>query len=976
MGVAVLERTGAATWRLRWVLVIIASLFALYTAGGFFLVPRLARGAVVDYVEKDLKRHVAIGEVTFNPFTFVAELRDFALTEADGGAIAAFDFLHVDFQLSSLFNGAWTFKEVRIDRPNIRVLVAADGSLNLAKLAPPSPEPQQAPTREASVPSIRIGTLAVHDGRVGLEDRSRGQAFATALTPIEFTLNDFRTAPDFQNEYRFAAATEAGERLEWSGQFSVQPLGSTGKFTVGALKAATIAAYLQDALPFLLPSGSLDLEGQYRLTLADKMVLTVDLPALKVHDFSIAPRGADNAMPWISLPETTVTGISLAIPEQRVTVERIELDDAKLTLWREPDGQPNLLRLLPAPVPTATAAPAAVPAGTAPPFNISVGTLAVRNASIEAEDRMMRPSAKFTLAPLAVTVTGYSSAPDNAVKLDASVTVNGKGRVAAQGDVRISPLTVTMNVDVGDLDLTPLQPYVASVSGVRLVSGQISAKTKIGMNPAPARGQSGMQVTGDVTVANFATLDTALRQDFIKWQRLQLTGIDFRQGPDSLRIDRIQARRPYGRAVISADQTFNVAAVLNPPNVATPAVPVAPPPPAQSRAAASPMPIRIRQIAIEDGSADFADFSIQPNFAAAISGLGGTVTGLSSDPNSRAEVKLAGNVDRYAPVDITGRINLLSATAFTDIALNFRNMELTTFNPYSGRYAGYNIAKGKLTTELRYKVENRKLDAQHHIVLDQLEFGQATDSKEAVPLPLRLAVALLKNRDGVIDLNLPVAGSLDDPQFRLGPVIWQVFVGLITKIVEAPFALVGSLFGGGEELAYVDFTPGSAVLSPAEQEKIGKLAKGLAERPELKLDIPLQTLAPADDTSLSQEAFDAALSALLPAEMPAAPQQRLAALAQLYEQQLGMKPVFPMPPMPPMPGFDPVPGNIAYLEEVLRPKFAATGPMRERLARARAEAVREAVLNQEGVAPERVFLSERDSGKGQAAAVRMYLDLQ
>jgi hypothetical protein len=183
---------------------------------------------------------------------------------------------------------------------------------------------------------------------------------------------------------------------------------------------------------------------------------------------------------------------------------------------------------------------------------------------------------------------------------------------------------------------------------------------------------------------------------------------------------------------------------------------------------AEPMPTRIGSILIQDGTADFADHSIQPNFAAQMQGLNGHVVGLSSDPHSRAEVTLNGSVDRYAPVTVSGQVNLLSATAFTDLAIAFRNMELTTFNPYSGKFAGYSITQGKLTTELHYHVENRKLEAQHHIVLDQLEFGAATESKQAVPLPVKLAAALLKDRNGVIDINLPVTGSLDDPNF--GPV--------------------------------------------------------------------------------------------------------------------------------------------------------------------------------------------------------------
>src|SRR4029453_12488335 len=168
------------------------------------------------------------------------------------------------------------------------------------------------------------------------------------------------------------------------------------------------------------------------------------------------------------------------------------------------------------------------------------------------------------------------------------------------------------------------------------------------------------------------------------------------------------------------------------------------------------MPMRIRTVQVIDGSANFADYSVAPSFAAGLLELKGSVTGLSSDPASRAKVKLEGKVDKYAPVDIGGEVNLLAAAKYTDLAMNFRNMELTTFNPYSGKFAGYNISKGKLSTELKYKVQDRKLDAQHHIVVDNLEFGDKTDSKDAAPIPVKLAVALLKDRNGVIDVQLPV----------------------------------------------------------------------------------------------------------------------------------------------------------------------------------------------------------------------------
>ena len=182
-------------------------------------------------------------------------------------------------------------------------------------------------------------------------------------------------------------------------------------------------------------------------------------------------------------------------------------------------------------------------------------------------------------------------------------------------------------------------------------------------------------------------------------------------------------------------------------------------------------------------------------------------------------------------------------------------MELSTFNPYSGKFAGYNITKGKLTTELHYKVDGRKLDAQHHIIVDQLEFGAKTESKDAVSLPIKLAVALLKDRNGVIDLNIPVTGTLDDPKFRLGPIIWKVFVNILEKAVTAPFALLGSLFGGGPDLQFIDFSPGASSLDPAAADKARAIVKALNGRPQLKIEVPIAAVDELDRPALVEAQF-------------------------------------------------------------------------------------------------------------------------
>jgi hypothetical protein len=254
-----------------------------------------------------------------------------------------------------------------------------------------------------------------------------------------------------------------------------------------------------------------------------------------------------------------------------------------------------------------------------------------------------------------------------------------------------------------------------------------------------------------------------------------------------------------------------------------------------------------------NATADYTDLWIKPSFAVGLQSLSGTVTGLSSDPATRAKVQLDGKIDKYAPAKIAGEVNLLSAALYTDITLGFKDVDLTIVNPYSGHFVGYKIEKGKLSVDVTYHVEHRKLDAKQHFVVDQLELGDRVDSPDAIHAPVKLAVALLKDRDGVIDIDLPMSGTLDDPQFRIGPIIWKAFVNLIVKAATAPFALLGHLFGGGEHVNIIEFAPGSAQLDEGSKNQLTSIAKSLAERPQLKLDVPIVYSATVDRPELAAQ---------------------------------------------------------------------------------------------------------------------------
>jgi hypothetical protein len=961
-------------------LAVVAALLLVYALAGFVLLPWFGRNAIVHYVQHELGRKVSIGSLDFNPFTLTLELRDFSLREADERPLLGFDLLRVRASLSSVPNWAWTLGEVRLDRPSIHASIDRQGRLNLAQLKPATPQsaPAAAP---GPMPAVRILAFTVHEGGLQFEDRSRERPFTASLTPIEFALTDFRTVPSFQNRYRFSASTSAKERLDWSGEFSLQPVGSSGEFQITALKASTIAAYLQDALPFAMSSGSIDLSGAYRFTTGTNGGLTLQLPSLKLHQFAIEPRvGGDPAEPpWIVLPELDVANTAVDLDARSVSVGQVSLSNPALRVWRDTDGSLNLAQLLGAPGPataTAAALPAAAAASAAPPWKIALTQLGIEGGSVDVEDRSVTPALKLHLAPIALDLAHYSSAQDAPLGVELKTGIGASGQFSSHGSIVLSPLRAALDFSLSGLDLPALQPYVAQATRMTIYRGRLASDGHVEYAAVPAKAAPRLKLQLGAQVTDLATRDNVLNADFISWRALRLVNVRFQQQPDALEIARISLNGANARVIIGADSQLNVVQILSSPGAPPPSTPATTPAPtpASRTPATAAMPIRIGRVDIEDSATAFSDQSVQPNFSAAILGLHGSIVGLSSDPAARATVELDGSVDQYAPVSIKGEINPLAATSYTDIGLSFRNIELTTFNPYSGKFAGYSIAQGKLTTELHYHVENRKLQATHHIVIDQLEFGAATDSKQAVPLPIKLAVSLLKDRNGVIDLQLPVDGSLDDPSFHIAPVVWKLLEGLVRKIVTAPFALLGSLFGGGEELAFVDFPAGSAILTPEQGAKLPQLAKALIERPQLKLDIPLHAQNGDDDLALEHAALEQGLGSVPPPARSAPGDARLAALLALYRAQFRTEPEYAAE-VAAGPTGDPA--RASWLEQQLLPQYAPGTEQLEELGRARAQAVQSGILGTEGLGADRVFLTDRTSGaNGAEGAVRMELKLQ
>jgi hypothetical protein len=364
---------------------------------------------------------------------------------------------------------------------------------------------------------------------------------------------------------------------------------------------------------------------------------------------------------------------------------------------------------------------------------------------------------------------------------------------------------------------------------------------------------------GDASLDGFRTVD-GLGDDLLKWDSIQVNGIQANLNPPTVNIRQIAVDNLYANLVIETNHTINLMNVLRLTGTNPPARQVAPDKAAAAAAPASKsaLPaIAIDEVVITNTTANFTDRSFSPAVNLAIQQVNGSLAGLSTEQLRHATLDLHAQAEGIGPAHIYGTLNPFSPSLTNDVTISLQGMDLTPASPYVVKYAGYELAEGKLNLDLAYQLVGRKLSSKNVITLDQFTFGQKVPGPDATHLPVRLAVALLKDSSGKIVLDVPVQGSLDDPKFRIGKVVMRVIVNILEKVATSPFSLLGAVFGGGgEELSYQDFAPGHTELSPDDLKKLDSLGKALTARPALELEISGSVNPQSDVVGLQQAALD------------------------------------------------------------------------------------------------------------------------
>lgn len=833
---------------------------ALYSLLGFLILPGIALRVANQQLARYATTPATISRIELNPFSLEVTLWGLIIGDP-GKEQVGFERLYANLQIDSLWTKALHLSDIEIDKPKTEILFGKDGKLNLLGLFKiPASEPTPADPNAKPFP-LRVERIKLADGFVHFQDARPSEPIEFLYDKLDFELKNLSTLPEDNADMTLVAVGPSGGQIDWTGNFSLIPIASEGKLKVTDANMKVWWPYVRDSVPLDLENGILNLSTDYKLNLSKKTELLLSNVAVSIAPFNIK---APDGRPLAKLKRLDISETTVDLARQQVVVGKIR--SQKLETWAalEADGQLDWQKLFasqpskpaakanaePASTPAAADSPKPEPAPPSKPWQVLLKDVQLRDYQVHLADRKAQPAVALDVGPLNLDLQNFDSLNGSPFNLKLDTGLGKQGKITADGVVNLAPVSARLKVQTKDIDLRVAQSYINPFIRLELRSGMLGSDLAVDLkSTAPLA----FSVTGRAQVDQLHTLDTLKTRDFLKWQQLVLEGLNYQHG-DSLSIDKVNLFQPYVRFMINDDRTTNVDDLLIPQPADSGAKTAAAKPANKEK----PLGIHIGGIAINDGSANFADFSLTPNFATAVQQLNGQIGTIDSRQAKPASVDIKGKVDRYAPVTIKGSVNPFDPMSSLDIATSFKRVELTTLTPYSGKFAGYRIRKGRLNLDLHYLITKGQLKAENKVVVEQLQLGEKVDSPDAVSLPLKLAIALLKDVDGKISIELPVTGDLNNPQFSIMPIVWQTLRNLIVKAAAAPFKMIGGLVSGGgsEDLGTVSFAAGSSDLSKDAEGSLVKLSQALKERPALRLEIEGTAAASSDGPLIAEQRLE------------------------------------------------------------------------------------------------------------------------
>jgi hypothetical protein len=873
--------------RLAMIIAVLAGIWLLLAMFAWLAGPRLLTDWATGYVQEEFGHRLRIEEMSINPLKLSLTMRGLSLGDAKDRELVGFRTLVVDVDVTSLVRAMAILDEFRLERLRLNIERLDARRFNFSDLADrlaarfAAQQPGDAPPSAEKGRSLYflVRHTEINDAGLRFADHTRSPLYETTVAPLNLRMDDLTSRPDAEAPYNFTATLGPGGTLSWAGDLTLEPLRSKGTVTLEGFGLSAAYDYIKDSFGFALPQGAMDVRVDYTADFSDT------ISVLRIEDGRVTVRGLSTTTlddaPLFAFDTTEASGIRADLINSTAKVARLETRGGRVSFSLDEDGGSNLERaLLPRVTATPTAqetdaAPGSAPQGspataagsassdtTAPAgtgWKVELESLAVLDYALDYSDAGTEPGARVALSgvnfeatgirlpelpPVAFTLTANVAGAPAEAEATITNTATDTGNLGARGRYTLEGGVLDAEVQVTGLPLAIASPYLAGVGRLTLAAGTADWNGRV---RTTRNGAGELQVSGSGRVAGVNLRDDVNKTRLATLAELSFENVDFRQ-PDasagrqaaSLALRRVTLAGLAAEVAINRDGVSNLQQVF----AAAPAAastgnavaPAAATTPTSTTSPAPPMTLRLDSLVLRNNSVNFRDASPDLSFSAQLGNFGGRIDGLSSNPAQRAQVKLEGTVNKYAPLTVSGAINPLAAQAYSDLRVQLSSFDLGTLTPYTVTFIAHPLERGTLGAELDWKVAERRFDARNRIRIDGLALGDKREAPRATSLPVKLGIALLTNSEGDADLDVPAYGDLDDPQFRYGKVILQAFTNLLSRAVTSPFAALGNL-GGGDKPDLVPFAPGSAELAESETARLAGIATALADKPLLSLAI-------------------------------------------------------------------------------------------------------------------------------------------
>jgi uncharacterized protein involved in outer membrane biogenesis len=800
---------------------------------------------LIKNLSTELNRDVSISKIKVNPYDLTITVSGFAVKEKGTAEVfLSFEELFANVQAISIFKRAIVVSEIRLTKPFARIIREEDGSYNFNDLIEKFTRETAASEKKSQPMQFSINNISIINGSAD---------FLDAPKEVFHEITDLNLSVPFVSNIQYYIQTYIQPKfsaLVNGDSFTIE--GKTKPFTdsletefdinIKDLDLADYLGYVPTRRHFNLFSGALDLVAKISYVQYAEKDPSLELTGtMTIKDINLAD---EKKNPLLKVAVVVFDIASVKPLEDVIHLSRMNVQSPDVNIRRNKDGTIDIVTistLLLGAVHQQGDAKPSQQAKDKKPMSVLIDVWQWNDGKLRFQDAVTPEPVTIEIKNAEMEARNVSLAKGSKADMQFSLLMGKAGKVSGKGTIGLEPIAANLSLDVKGLGISSFQPYFTDQVRVYISSGNVNTSGTLTLEQ-PAGKDINAKYTGKVLVTEMNAANKDDSEELLRWKTLSLEGLDVNYNPLQFAVKGVSLSDFFAAITINSDGTLNLHQLMVAEQESTRPDEKTLAKTTEGKGAADTEPalpknVEIGGITLQGGTIKFTDKSVKPTYTANLTQIGGRVSSLSMKKDTVADVEVRGKLNDYVPLEITGKVNPWKEHFFVDLTASTKNFELGPLSPYSGKYVGYTIDKGQLSFDLKYLIVQKKLESQNRILLDQFTFGDKVESPDATKLPVRLAVSLLKDRKGQIKLDIPVTGNIDDPKFSVWKVVWQIIGNLLVKAATSPFALLGALFGGGEELSYLEFDYGRANLAEPNLKKIDTVVKALDDRPALKLDI-------------------------------------------------------------------------------------------------------------------------------------------